>query len=381
MRTLKTCFVLIIVLVAMVVQPAQAQLETAAFFLLGQAANDARQAPVAYDTLGLNPIYNVYQGDNMIGACPDAKTIVAASSHGCTLVFEPGNIGRVDIVGFEMSSNDANLPSMGVYADPDEIERYKGYIGASKLKDEIRIDPEHVTLAKGDPRFIKWQIPIDTTDLPQGLYQATVRVWYTQRRGTGLFKLRRETIVQREETLVKFFVLDREYMQKAINDVNIQRALMASAGLAGGPVQISAARYTVDPAVKRQLETPPSLPVSANVGQPAAPSNMAPSEERRSERRVETKIDKEPYREAIGAAPVPMTIVIRAGSKVYKIKTTLGAVYSGNTLVFRRGDDKLGEAKVTSCINDNIFATMTDGNIAFFRRGDSVEPKPGKGGK
>lgn len=104
---------------------------------------------------------------------------------------------------------------------------------------------------------------------------------------------------------------------------------------------------------------------------------LAPMEERK----VETRIDEEPYREVIGTEPsmsVPMTIVLLAGSKKYTIKTTLGPVYSGNTLVFKRGESVLGTARVTGCINDTIFATFVGNKIPSFRRGDSIEVKGGK---
>lgn len=75
----------------------------------------------------------------------------------------------------------------------------------------------------------------------------------------------------------------------------------------------------------------------------------------------------------------PSTIILRSASREYRIQVSLEDVRTGNTLVFKRGKTTLGTAKVTGCINDDIFAAMTSGNIASFRRGDCISVEKGKG--
>jgi hypothetical protein len=132
-----------------------------------------------------------------------------------------------------------------------------------------------------------------------------------------------------------------------------------------------------------QPEIPVERPVSASTPIEESIESL-PIPEREPEHKVKTQIDQ-PYHETIGTEPsmsAPMTIVLLAGSKKYTIKTTLGVVYSGNILVFKRGKSALGTAKVTGCINDTIFATFVGTKshpVPSFRRGDSIEVK--RGGK
>lgn len=116
------------------------------------------------------------------------------------------------------------------------------------------------------------------------------------------------------------------------------------------------------PAVQEQVVLPPKREIEPR---------QETIEERRPER-IETKIDEEPYQEVVGTEP--MTIVIHSGSREYTLKASLGSVGSKDTLVFKRGKTTIGTARVTS-VGRKVFATMTSGNIASFRRGDIITVK------
>lgn len=132
------------------------------------------------------------------------------------------------------------------------------------------------------------------------------------------------------------------------------------------PVEQSATQPEVR---ERSAPTPPRKKAECVSPRPA------PMEERERSERVETKIDEEPYREVVGTAP--MTIVVLSGSREYTLKASLEAVGSRDTLVFKRGENTIGKARVTS-VGRKVFATMTSGNIATFRRGDFISVQEGR---
>lgn len=371
MRRSLTISILIIVIAAMV-QTAQANpLAAAAYFVLGQAIGDSRQAPVNYDTLGLNPIYNVKLNGKQVGANPDAKTIVAASARGCTLVFEPGSIGKVDIIGFEMSSNDPCMPEkIGLYADPKTIGKYFDYGDLKgKFVKEINPDVGKNDYVKCDPRYAKWQIPICTEKFTQQLYVVKIRVWYIQRRASGFMKTGRSTEIQREETLVKFMVCDPDYMQQAINDVDVQLALRASYGLVGGPVQISQPKYNVEPEVANQLNggiisQPQPQPISQPV--PVVQPRKQPTE-------TESESQWESDGKVVASEPIKikMTLII-TGRKKLCIPMNVPSdiwVNQGDKVKFRNNLGITAEAVVTDVVENTVYARQAWGKI---QAGDTV---------
>lgn len=251
MRTLIVC--LLLVLTILVSLPLVRADPFLAYFVLGQLISDQRQAPVAQNTLSLNPIYNTEYNGQFVGACPDPKVIVAANMRGTTLWWEPGDIGKRDILGFEITSASPSLPEkLGMY--------YKGLVATFPGEVNLKIGQNEVV--SGNPRYAKWQIPVETEGLPQCLYLVKLRVWFTEHQASGFLRLDRKTVIRREETIGRFVVLDPDYMAKAVNDLQVQQALRYSFGLMAGPTQIGQLQLPVNPQVAAQLNQPPSLPAA-----------------------------------------------------------------------------------------------------------------------
>lgn len=367
MKATTFLYILVVIVAGLfIVQQAQAQIaEAAAFFVLGQLANDQRQLPTNHDTVGLNPIYNVKLEGKQVGGVPDAKVIVAASMRGCTLIFEPGNMGKVDIIGFEMTSTSPCMPpKCGVYANPETIQKYYDFDDVKeKFTAQIHLEEGQNMLVNCHPRFGKWQIPICTEDFSDGLFIATVRVWYVQRVNSGFLRLGRSTVIQREETVVRFFILDPDYMARAINDVGVQNALRFSAGLTGGPTQISSPQYVVDPKVKQQLDAPLSGgEIQDNVPR-IGPSEEMPPYEATSPPAGPPRFEERPtpprpaYTPSYEERIEQTSYRVHLGGKLIKV-SHLGMVFKGDRLIFLRCGKVYAVAKVTEVCDGDVDAEL-----------------------
>ena len=281
-RTLIGCLLAAILMISVSLDkqpPAEAAVSPIWFWILGQIISDARENPVESHVISLSPAYNVYSGGSVLsngmfvvgnfeGACPNPQTTIAATGRGAVQVWDPGNTARVDILGFEMTSNSVYFPKkMGMY--------YKEFAEEDRFKKELAIQSTD-QIVTDNPRFAKWQIPVFTGNLPQSLYLVKVRVWFTEKQASGLFKLGRSTKIQREETLCRFLVLDRAYMQRAVNDPQLQRDLQATCGLIGGPTTIMPMSLTVRPETINAMQMMDQMDGQAVPGANGQPSYVAP---------------------------------------------------------------------------------------------------------
>lgn len=265
--TLKKMIVILTMSFALIAgsQPAKAlDPVTLGFFLLGQLVNDGREKPVEHNTVSLNPIYNTMWQGAFIGANPDPKTMVAANCRGTQIVWEPGQMSRADIVGFELIPNTDLLPvKLGVYhkslvdIETVKVKTNNGTIDQEKItSDKVDLKVGQNQIIDGNPAFAKWQLPIDTSALPQGLYLMKVRVYFIEREACGIFNASRRDALRREEVVCRFVVLDQNYMQQAANSPDIQARLRASFGLMAGPPQVGGMQIAVNPAMAQNLPQP-----------------------------------------------------------------------------------------------------------------------------
>jgi hypothetical protein len=259
------------------------------YFILGQLVNDARQSPVQSNTISLNPIYNTMWNGALIGANPDPRTMVAANCRGTQIVWEPGQMARVDIVGFELVPNTTKLPvKIAAYHEGLVKKDREGNITSDKV--DLTVGQNEVIT--GNVSYAKWQLSIDTSCLTQGLYIMKIRVYFLEREASGFLKMGRRDALRREETICRFAVLDPDYMQQAANSPEIQARLRASFGLMGGPPQVGGLPIAINPAMAQNLPQPqvqpqpmpvqpqpqyqPPLPVQPSY-QPPLPQPVQPS--------------------------------------------------------------------------------------------------------
>lgn len=254
-----------------------------------QSVNDARQDPVDKYIVGLNPLYHTYYDGMFGGGCADPKTMISAVCRGAILQWEPGDISRTTILAFELIPNDPRLPArIGMYhellANAKEVSvlskpRKKGDKpptykdkGVMTVKvSDFGIKTEEVT--RESPLYAKWRLPLETGCLGQDIISVRVRVWFVEEKAKGFLRLGRENVLQKEETLCKFVVIDPSYMQMVVNggpkSLEIQSYLRANFGLMGGPPVIGSMQLEVSPKLTEGI--PPGMPTTMS-GQPGAPT-------------------------------------------------------------------------------------------------------------
>jgi len=343
--------------------------------VVSQMISDQRQNPVDRNVLALNPIYNTMWAGNQIGSNPDPKTIVSANCRGTQIVVEPGQMGRRDIVGFEMTSNNPAFPrkiamfwrptpSTGVTDKNKHREAEEAEKEWAKLckKYGLEVQPTDKFTSES-PRMAKWQLPVETISLPQGLYQATVRVFFVEQKASGFFRVNREDVIQRDETLIRFVVLDPAYMEMAANSPEIQANLRASFGLMGGPPQIGGMNIAVSPEMARNLPQPGQVP-PAQPAQPVQPTPPAPPAQQAQPQlpaqpvpppapvvqpvpQPEPAVPPPAPQPEVKATPITVVVWLGATKQIWRDQTIpLGMFKEGHAVVFRNGNVITAEAIV-----------------------------------
>ena len=379
MRRRSTLTVCLVIALALAVSTAAYAIEpvTGGLLILGnQLLSDARTKPVDANTVSLRPVYNAYMGDDFLGGCVDTRTVVAGVPQGSTLVFEPGNSSRVDILGFEVTTNSSALPDrVGMYFDPRQVEEYvkirllkPSLVEAANIpmKDGCPVVPEGNVLVKyvadQHPRYCKWQLPLQTAGLPTGVYTGTVRVFFTDRIRDGFLKLKEKSVVRQEESPFEFIVLDQQYWARAVNDPQLQQALKLTYGLVGGPPSIGQLALPVSPRAAAQMSG--GAPVNPQAMQtPPAP---APAPQPVKEVQPQRPTEK------------PVTLVLLCGKsrQVIIAGLDMSIVSKGTVIRFRRNGSPVVDAKVDAVSSDRV--TCQASGKAVVKDGDSISIIGGK---
>lgn len=283
-RNLKTLFILTVIIMV-TAGMAKAIDPFIGYFVLSQLASDMRDKPVDRNMVSVNPIYNCYIDGQFIGANPDPRTIIAAVCRGTRQVWEPADMSRVNVLGVEIIPNSPKLPvKIAMYHKSlTKTEKVKGKDEQGHRVTRENIVSDYVDLSIGDneiidgnPDYLKFQIPLETGELSQGLYVVKVRVLFIEKEAAGLFRMGRKNVLRRDETVCRFVVLDPSYMQKAVSSPDIQSYLRATFGLMGGPPTIGTMQFEIPAGIVQGV--PPGLPVAGQPIQQPAPIVQQPAQ-------------------------------------------------------------------------------------------------------